>query len=127
MIDETGFAKKGDALVGVARQHSGALSGVFPCQVGVMVAWATTRGQALVDRELYLPRSWVGDQPRREAAHVPDQVGFATRPRFTEKMIERILPEYPPGTWAADPPCVSRTDLPRGFWTGDLLRSTSGK
>ncbi len=54
VIDETGFAKKGRASAGVARQFTGSLGGVFPCQVGVMAAWATTAGQALIDRELYL-------------------------------------------------------------------------
>ena len=44
VIDETGFAKKGKASVGVAPQYSGSLGGVFPCQVGVFAAWATTRG-----------------------------------------------------------------------------------
>ncbi|SMF80499.1 FOG: Transposase [Streptomyces sp. Amel2xC10] len=52
VVDETGFAERGSASAGVARQYSGALGGVFPCQVGVMAAWATGVGQALIDREL---------------------------------------------------------------------------
>jgi SRSO17 transposase len=58
VIDETGFAKRGTASAGVARQYSGTLGGVFPCQIGVMAAWATASGQALTDRELYLPKQW---------------------------------------------------------------------
>ncbi|WP_407077618.1 transposase [Streptomyces sp. SCSIO 30461] len=64
VVDETGFAKKGRASVGVARQYSGTLGGAFPCQIGVMAAWATGRGQALVDREIYLHREWAGDRAR---------------------------------------------------------------
>ena len=71
VIDETGFAKKGRASAGVARQFTGSLGGVFPCQVGVMAAWATTAGQALIDRELYLPKEWTDDRERCRAAHVP--------------------------------------------------------
>ncbi|ASU85029.1 hypothetical protein CDO52_21515 [Nocardiopsis gilva YIM 90087] len=44
ITDEAGFAKKGWTSVGVARQFTGSLGGVFPCQVGVMAAWATAWG-----------------------------------------------------------------------------------
>ena len=39
-IDETGFAKKGQDSVGVARQYCGALGKVENCQVGVFAAYA---------------------------------------------------------------------------------------
>ncbi|MFF4828065.1 IS701 family transposase [Streptomyces sp. NPDC001312] len=93
VVDETGFAKRGTASAGVARQYSGALGGVFPCQVGVMAAWATGAGQALIDRELYLPKEWTGDPARCRAAHVPEDRGFVTKPRLAEVMIERALPD----------------------------------
>ncbi|MFB7110808.1 IS701 family transposase [Streptomyces sp. NPDC056291] len=95
VVDETGFAKRGTASAGVARQYSGALGGVFPCQVGVMAAWATGAGQALIDRELYLPKEWTGDPARCRAAHVPEDRGFVTKPRLAEVMIERALPDLP--------------------------------
>ncbi|MFD1276366.1 IS701 family transposase [Streptomyces kaempferi] len=101
VIDETGFAKKGETSVGVARQFTGSLGGVFPCQIGVFAAWATTRGATLVDREIYLPQVWTGDRERCAAAQVPETVGFATKPRLAEKMIDRILPELPENTWLA--------------------------
>ena len=95
VVDETGFAKRGRASAGVARQYSGALGGVCLCQVGVMAAWATGAGQALIDRELYLPREWTDDPARCRSAHVPATVGFATKPRQGEAMISRILPDLP--------------------------------
>ncbi|WP_406411125.1 IS701 family transposase [Streptomyces sp. NBC_01614] len=98
VVDETGFAKRGKASAGVARQHSGTLGGVFPCQIGVMCAWATGAGQALIDRELYLPREWTDDPDRCRAAHVPGQRGFLTKPRPAEAMIERALPDLPQET-----------------------------
>lgn len=58
VIDESGFAKKGQTSVGVARQFTGSLGGVFPCQIGVFAAWATTRGATPVDREIYLPTAY---------------------------------------------------------------------
>ncbi|WP_164835871.1 transposase [Actinacidiphila soli] len=79
----------------------GSLGGVFPCQVGVFAAWATSRGAALIDREIYLPRAWADDRERRVAAQVPETACFATKPRLAETMIDRILPQLPTGTWLA--------------------------
>ncbi|MGW6542807.1 IS701 family transposase [Streptomyces massasporeus] len=102
VVDETGFAKKGRTSVGVARQYSGTLGGVFPCQIGVMAAWATGRGQALIDRAIYLPSQWADDRARCRAAHVPDTVAFATKPRLAEQMIARIVPDLPENrVWVA--------------------------
>jgi hypothetical protein len=34
------------------------------CQRGVFCAYATPNGRALIDRELYLPKSWIADGHR---------------------------------------------------------------
>ena len=64
IVDETGFLKKGQASVGVARQYSGTAGRVEKCQIGVFVAYAGKQGQTLVDRELYLPKAWTNDPAR---------------------------------------------------------------
>ncbi|MET9914356.1 IS701 family transposase [Streptomyces sp. NPDC006476] len=116
VVDETGFAKKGRASAGVARQFTGTLGGVFPCQVGVMAAWATGAGQALIDRELYLPREWTDDRERCRAAHVPDAVGFQVKPRLAEQMIERALLDLPEGRiWVAADEVYGRDGAFRAF------------
>ncbi|MEU1599909.1 IS701 family transposase [Streptomyces sp. NPDC005708] len=118
VVDETGFAKRGTASAGVARQYSGALGGVFPCQVGVMAAWATGAGQALIDRELYLPKEWTGDPARCRAAHVPEDRAFMTKPRLAEAMIERALPDLPQGegaVWVAADEVYGREKAFRSF------------
>jgi SRSO17 transposase len=61
MFDETGFVKKGQDSVGVARQYCGSLGKVENCQVGVFAAYASRQGYALVDKRLFLPEAWVGD------------------------------------------------------------------
>jgi SRSO17 transposase len=66
IIDETGFLKKGTRSAGVARQYSGTAGRVENCQIGVFLAYASGKGHALIDRELYLPKEWTGSAaPRR--------------------------------------------------------------
>lgn len=55
IVDETGFIKKGDKSVGVKRQYTGTAGKTENCQVGVFLAYGSERGQAFIDRELYLP------------------------------------------------------------------------
>ncbi|WP_338933441.1 hypothetical protein WEB32_00485 [Streptomyces netropsis] len=40
-------------------------SNFTPSQIGVFAAYATTRGRALVDRELYLHKSWTKGEPAK--------------------------------------------------------------
>jgi SRSO17 transposase len=44
IVDESGFAKKGQDSVGVARQYGGTLGTVENCQVGVLAAYASRHG-----------------------------------------------------------------------------------
>jgi SRSO17 transposase len=75
VVDETGLLKKGTTSVGVQRQYSGTAGKVDNCQLGVFLAYASSRGRAFIDRELYLPKAWTEDRARCRAAQVPDQVG----------------------------------------------------
>jgi SRSO17 transposase len=52
VVDETGFLKKGTKSAGVQRQDSGTAGRIENGQVGVFLAYASTKGRALVDREL---------------------------------------------------------------------------
>lgn len=99
VVDETGFLKKGTKSVGVKRQYSGTAGRIENCQVGVFLAYATARGQAFVDRELYLPAEWAADAARRQAAGVPEAVDFATKPDLAQRMLERTLDAGVPAAW----------------------------
>jgi SRSO17 transposase len=57
LVDETGDLKKGTASAGVQRQYTGTAGRVENCQVGVFLSYASAAGHALIDRELYLPKS----------------------------------------------------------------------
>jgi SRSO17 transposase len=99
IADETGFVKKGKASAGVQRQYTGTSGKVDNCQIGVFLAYSTGKGRALIDRELYLPTSWTADPGRRGAAHVPDEVVFATKPAQARVMLERALVAGVPFAW----------------------------
>ena len=91
VVDETGFLKKGNKSVGVQRQYSGTAGRVENCQTGVFLAYASTKGRTLLDRELYLPQVWAEDGERRREAGVPEEVSFQTKPRLAQEMLERAL------------------------------------
>jgi SRSO17 transposase len=91
VVDETGFLKKGEHSVGVARQYSGTAGRIENCQVGVFLAYASRYGQALIDRRLFLPEAWAADHTRRAKAGVPEEVAFATKPAIAREMITSAL------------------------------------
>jgi SRSO17 transposase len=74
VLDPSGFAKKGAASRGVARQWRGRLGKVENRQLGVFLAYVTAQGAALVDRQLYLPRPWTRSRKRRQATHVAEDI-----------------------------------------------------
>jgi SRSO17 transposase len=97
--DDTGFEKSGPRSAGVQRQYTGTAGKITNCQLGVFLAYAGPKGRALVDRELYLPRSWTGDQERLAAAGVPEDTVFRTKPQLLELMIERAVAAGIPFGW----------------------------
>jgi SRSO17 transposase len=99
VIDETGDLKKGTTTVGVKRQYTGTAGRVENAQVAVYLVYATDAGHAMIDRELYLPRSWTDDPERLQAAGLPTQVGFATKPKLATAMICRALEAGVPAGW----------------------------
>jgi len=99
VVDETGFVKKGAHSVGVARQYSGTAGRIENSQVGVFLAYASRFGQALIDRQLYLPEAWAGDAERRAAANIPEHIGFATKTTIARDMIATALDTGMPCAW----------------------------
>ncbi len=88
LIDESGFTKKGNKSVGVARQWNGRLGKVDNCQVGVYAALSHGRLSTLIDTRLYLPAEWVKDKARCKAAKVPYRARKAkTKPELAQEMV----------------------------------------
>jgi SRSO17 transposase len=99
VVDETGFLKKGEHSVGVARQYSGTAGRIENCQVGVFLGYASRFGQALIDRRLYLPEAWASDAERRRRVQVPASVEFATKPQIACDLIASALDADIPCAW----------------------------
>ena len=102
VVDETGDVKKGVHSVGVQRRYSGTAGRVENSQVAVYLTYATPRGHALIDRALYLPRSWADDHDRCADAGIPaEKRGFATKPTLAATLIDRAVAARVPAGWVA--------------------------
>jgi SRSO17 transposase len=95
IVDDSGFPKKGEHSVGVARQWCGVLGKVENCQVGVFGAYVSRRGYTLVDRRLYLPAAWFdkAHQERWEKCGIPDETTFKTKPELALEMLQTAVQE----------------------------------
>src|ERR687897_2405758 len=91
VLDETGFLKKGDKSAGVKRQYSGTAGRIESCQIGVFLAYASRHGHALIDRALYLPKTWTTNLARCAAAGIPEDAALTTKPKLALAMLDRAL------------------------------------
>jgi SRSO17 transposase len=101
IVDETGFLKKGEKSVGVARQYTGTAGETVNAQVGVFLAYASKKGTAFIDRALYLPKEWTEDPARCAEAGIPETVGFATKIELAKRMLKRAFKVDVPAKWVA--------------------------
>jgi SRSO17 transposase len=99
--DETGFLKKGAGSVGVQRQYSGTAGRIENSQVAVFLSYASPRGRALIDRRVYLPKSWTDDLARCAAVGVPPDTQFAAKPELALDMITAAVAAGVPAAWVA--------------------------
>jgi SRSO17 transposase len=99
IVDETGFLKKGEKSVGVARQYTGTAGKKENCQVGVFLCYASKKGAAFMDRALYLPKEWTDDPRRLSEAGVPEGVRFATKGELAKAMLQRAFEADVPAQW----------------------------
>jgi SRSO17 transposase len=101
VLDETGFLKQGPHSCGVGRQYTGSAGKIPSCQIGVFAAYVSDKGCAFIDRQLYLPKDWINNSIRRQAAHIPDSLHFVTKPEIAAQMIARALAAGVPFDWVA--------------------------
>jgi SRSO17 transposase len=89
-FDPSAFPKSGKQSVGVGRQWCGRLGKVDNCQVGVYLGYVSSKGHALVDTELYLPKEWTADKQRMKRAGVPKhRQRYRTRHEMCFELLDR--------------------------------------
>jgi SRSO17 transposase len=119
--DETGFQKKGTESAGVGRQYTGTAGGIVNCQIGVFLAYTTSKGTTLLDRGLYLQKEWTDDRQRCRDAGIPDTVGFQTKQQMFLAMLQRARNNGVPGQWVvADEVYGNDSKLRKGIEQLDL-------
>src|SRR5829696_462162 len=115
IIDDTGFPKKGQHSVGVARQYCGQLGKQDSCQVAVTLSLANRTASLPVAYRLYLPQAWAGDSKRRRKTGVPEDVRFKTKVEIAFEQIEAACKAgLPRGVVLMDAGYGCNTDLRAG-------------
>lgn len=130
VLDETGFLKQGKKSCGVARQYSGTAGRIENCQIGVFLTYAGTKGNAMIDRRLYMPEEWTKDAERCEEAGVPKEIKFQTKPLIGLEMLKEAHNAGFPFTWVTGD-CVYGDFRDIRFWAESVnkryVMSVSGK
>jgi SRSO17 transposase len=90
VIDETSCLKQGDQTPGVQRQYLGCAGKVANGIVTVHIGVTRGRFQALLDADLYLPRSWDSDRERCCQAGLPDDVRYQAKWRIALDQLLRL-------------------------------------
>jgi SRSO17 transposase len=91
IIDDTSFPKQGTHSVGVHHQYCGQLGKQANCQVAVTLSIANHHASLPIAYRLYLPKDWADDAERRNKAHVPEAIGFKTKPQIALAQIRAAL------------------------------------
>jgi len=99
VVDETGFLKKGKKSAGVANQYSGAAHGLANSQVGVFVLYASERGAAFLDRDLYVPEEWLTDPVRCREVGIPEGSTLTSKGELAKGMLARAFTTGVPADW----------------------------
>ncbi len=125
LIDGSDIPKQGEHSVGVCRQWCGATGKVDTCQAGVFLGYASRQGYTLLDRRLFLPECWFGQdyRERRAACAIPKETVFATKTALAAEMVEaeqaeqRLRARWLAGDegFGKDPSFLDRVDQ-AGLW-----------
>jgi len=91
-LDSTDFPKKGKYSVAVSRQYCGAMGKTENCQSGVFIGYASSRGYGLVDRQLFVPEKWFGEDYKsmRERCGIPEDLTFKAKVQLASELLKGV-------------------------------------
>ena len=93
VLDESGQEKAGEHTAGVQRQYLGCAGRVANGINVVFASYAAPAGHAVVEARLYVPQGWAGDRARCQAAGIPGDLEFATKPQLAAEIVKQLLAE----------------------------------
>lgn len=103
VIDPTSDAKKGEHTAGVERQYCGESGKIDNCIVTVHLGYTRGDFRALLDGQLYLPKSWDWNpedaeiQAKRRKAGIPDDVRYQSKMEIAYEQLARVKENGVPG------------------------------
>ena len=100
------------------------------CQIGVLLASTSARGQAVLERELSLPKEWTTDRERCTPAGMPQERPCATQPALARCMLERAFRAGVPATWGTGDSVYGSDRRLRRWWEAQehaYVLAVSGK
>lgn len=132
IIDETSDQKKGIKTPGVQRQYLGCVGKVDNGIVTVHLTIARGTFKAMLDGELFLPKSWDDDRERCRKADIPDDVRYRSKWWIALELIGRAESNG----WAFDwltfdewyggkPSFLSMLDLTDAQYVGEVPKTFS--
>lgn len=90
VIDETSSRKWGDHTPGVQRQYLGCVGKIDNGIVTVHIGVSKGQFQALLDADLFLPKSWSNDRQRCRDAGIPDDVKHRPKWKLAAEQLLRL-------------------------------------
>ena len=91
LIDESGYPKDGRHTACTHRQWCGNTGKVDNCVVAVHTGYVAGDFHSILDSDLFMPKLWAEDLPRRRAAHIPDDVEFRKKTEIALGQVARAL------------------------------------
>src|SRR5262249_22965382 len=111
VVEELAFVKQGRHSVGVQRQYSAVLGRKANCQIAVALHYLSPAGFHPLAMRLYLPRRWLEDTLRLDAAGVPETArGLTSKTMLALELLDMARAAGIPGSEVAPGSAWSTSD-----------------
>ncbi|HEX3790469.1 MAG TPA: transposase [Pseudonocardiaceae bacterium] len=91
-VTEMVFPKKGMHAAGVERQFSVESSRNENCQIGILLFYEAADGSLLfIDRDLYVPESWIDDPDRSRRVSMPPGLRYRSKSAIAAELVNRAI------------------------------------